>query len=32
MLKITEAALKELNTFFEGKDKQPIRIYLAPGG
>ncbi len=32
MLQLTEAASKELATFFEGKDKQPIRIYLAPGG
>ena len=32
MLEITETALKELNAFFEGKDKQSIRIYLAPGG
>ncbi len=32
MLEISEGALKELNAFFEGKDKQAIRIYLAPGG
>ncbi len=32
MLQVSEGALKELNAFFEGKEKQPIRIYLAPGG
>ncbi len=32
MLQVTEGALKELNSFFEGKEKQSIRIYLAPGG
>ncbi len=32
MLNLTEAAVTELNTFFDGKEKQTIRIYLAPGG
>ncbi len=32
MLQISEGAVKELAAFFEGKEKQPIRIYLAPGG
>lgn len=32
MLKLTPNAKKELDAFFEGKEKGPIRIYLAPGG
>ncbi len=32
MLNLTQEAINELNTFFEGKEKQSIRIYLAPGG
>ncbi len=32
MLQVSEGALKELNAFFDGKEKQSIRIYLAPGG
>lgn len=32
MIKVTESAKKELTTYFEGKDIQPIRIHLADGG
>jgi len=32
MINVTEAAQKELTTYFEGKDIQPIRIHLADGG
>lgn len=32
MLELSESAKKELDAYFEGKDKTPIRIYLAPGG
>lgn len=32
MVDITDDAKKELNAYFEGKDKSPIRIYMAPGG
>lgn len=32
MLELTESAKKELTAFFDGKEKSPIRIYLAPGG
>jgi hypothetical protein len=29
---LSEAAKKQLESYFEGKEIQPIRIYLAPGG
>lgn len=32
MFELTATAGKELDAFFEGKEKSPIRIYLAPGG
>ena len=32
MFEITEAACKELDAYFDGKEKSPIRVYLAPGG
>lgn len=32
MIEITESAKKELDAYFDGKEKSPIRIYLAPGG
>jgi Fe-S cluster assembly iron-binding protein IscA len=32
MLEITESACKELDAFFEGKEKTPIRVYLTSGG
>lgn len=32
MLELSESARKELESYFEGKDKSTIRIYLAPGG
>ncbi len=32
MVIVTDNALKELDAYFEGKEKSPIRIYLAPGG
>lgn len=32
MFEITDPAAEELNAFFEGKEKSPIRVYLAPGG
>ncbi len=32
MLELTENAQKELEAYFEGKDRGTIRIYLAPGG
>ncbi|MGL4722055.1 MAG: IscA/HesB family protein [Desulfovibrionaceae bacterium] len=32
MFSITKDALTELNAYFEGKDKQPIRVFLATGG
>ena len=30
MLELSESAKKELESYFEGKDKSTIRIYLAP--
>ncbi len=30
-VKLTQAALDELNRFFETKDKSPVRIFLQPG-
>lgn len=32
MVGITPEAKKELDAYFEGKEKSPIRVYLAPGG
>lgn len=32
MFDISDPAVEELDAFFEGKDKSPIRVYLAPGG
>lgn len=32
MFTVSDAARAELDAFFNGKDKSPIRIYLAPGG
>lgn len=32
MFELTDAAKKELEAYFEGKDPATIRIFLAPGG
>lgn len=32
MFEITDSAIKELDAYFDGKEKTPIRIFLAPGG
>lgn len=32
MFSITKDALTELDTYFEDKEKQPIRVFLATGG
>lgn len=32
MFELTEAAQKQLQSYFQDKEAQPIRIYLAPGG
>ena len=32
MFTISETASHELEAYFEGKEKTPIRVYLAPGG
>ncbi len=32
MINVTENAQKELETYFENKEKSPLRIYLASGG
>ncbi len=32
MISVTEEARKELEAYFEGKDKTPIRVYAASGG
>lgn len=32
MLEISEGAKKELDAYFDGKEKGTIRIFLAPGG
>ncbi len=32
MVEITEAASKQLESYFADKEKTPIRIYLATGG
>lgn len=32
MVEITESAQKQLESYFQDKDKSPIRVYLAAGG
>lgn len=32
MFTVTDSAAKELQAFFEGKEKSPVRVYLAAGG
>ena len=32
MISISEDARKEIESYFEGKEKTPVRVYLAPGG
>ena len=32
MLTLTDSAKKEFDAYFDGKDKNSIRIYLAQGG
>lgn len=32
MIHLSDAAKKELDAFFEGKETSPVRVYLAPGG
>ncbi len=32
MFELTDPARTELDAFFDGKEKSPIRVYLAPGG
>lgn len=32
MLELSDPACRELDAFFDEKEKSPIRIYLAPGG
>jgi iron-sulfur cluster assembly protein len=32
MLELTANAKKELDAYFTDKDKQPVRIHIAPGG
>lgn len=32
MFVVTDSAKQELNAFFEGKEKSPVRVYLAAGG
>ena len=32
MFEVTENAFKELDAYFDGKEKSAIRVYLAPGG
>lgn len=32
VIELSDNAKKELDAYFEGKEKSPIRIYLAPGG
>lgn len=32
MFEVTESAAKELDAYFDGKEKSSIRVYLAPGG
>ncbi len=32
MFELTEAAQKQLEGYFQDKDKSPVRVYLAAGG
>jgi iron-sulfur cluster assembly protein len=32
MIHLSDSARKELEAYFEGKERGGIRIYLAPGG
>ena len=32
MFEVTESARKQLESYFQDKETQPIRIYLAAGG
>ena len=32
MLTVSEEARKELEAYFDGKEKKTIRVFLAPGG
>lgn len=32
MFELSDSACKELDAFFDDKEKSPIRVYLAPGG
>ena len=32
MFEVTDSARKELDAFFDDREKTPIRVYLAPGG
>ncbi len=32
MFELTEAAAKQLEGYFQDKEKSPIRVYLAAGG
>ena len=32
MLTVSEDARKELEAYFAGRDRKPIRVFLAPGG
>lgn len=32
MITVTEAAQKQLESYFDGKEKAPVRVYLASGG
>ena len=32
MIEVTDAACREMDAYFDGKDKMPIRICLTPGG
>ncbi len=31
MIELTESASKELDSFFTGKKKEPIRVYMTAG-
>lgn len=32
MITISDQAKKELDAYFDEKEKSPVRVYLAPGG
>jgi Fe-S cluster assembly iron-binding protein IscA len=32
MIELTDSAQKQLESYFEGKEQSPIRVYLASGG